>query len=156
MSTNQENEWNLSSSQEDYLEAIAQLAAEHGHAHTKDIAELLGVKMPSVTTALRSLAELGLITYQTSHPVSLTFAGKIISQRIMRRHRAFKRFFWHILGTSEEKADEIACKMEHLIDSETEVRFLAFMDVMENWDEASQKIKSLAESVIRINDSREN
>ncbi|MBP5586310.1 MAG: hypothetical protein J6Y92_08165, partial [Lentisphaeria bacterium] len=45
----------LTESLEDYLEAIAELIAVEGHAHAKEIAAKLNVKMPSVTGALRQL-----------------------------------------------------------------------------------------------------
>ena len=43
----------MSSNMEDYLETIALLIDEHGHAHARDVARRLNVKMPSVTCALR-------------------------------------------------------------------------------------------------------
>ena len=43
----------LTESLEDYLEAIAELIEVEGHAHAKEIAAKLNVKMPSVTGALR-------------------------------------------------------------------------------------------------------
>ena len=52
----------LSASLEDYLEAIAELCSKEGHAHSKEIAEKLSVKMPSVTEALRQLVEMGYIS----------------------------------------------------------------------------------------------
>ena len=55
----------LTESLEDYLEAIAELSAVDGHAHTKEIADKLKVKMPSVTGALRQLAEMKYIVYNT-------------------------------------------------------------------------------------------
>jgi DtxR family Mn-dependent transcriptional regulator len=54
----------LSSSLEDYLEAIAELADSGGKAHCNDIAQRLNVKKPSVTTALQTLMEKGLIDYR--------------------------------------------------------------------------------------------
>ena len=65
----------LSESMEDYLEAIAELIAVGGHAHTKEIAQKLNVKMPSVTGALRQLEQMGYIIYNTHYPVQLTEEG---------------------------------------------------------------------------------
>ena len=65
----------ISSSLEDYLEAIAEIIEEQGHAHTKEIADHLKVKMPSVTNALQALSARGLIHYQSHSPVFLTPAG---------------------------------------------------------------------------------
>ena len=46
----------LSSSLEDYLEAIYQIVEQSRVARVRDIAARLGVQKPSVTGALRSLA----------------------------------------------------------------------------------------------------
>ena len=47
----------LSSSMEDYLEAIAFLKKDKGVARVRDIGRLLKVRTPSVTGALNVLAE---------------------------------------------------------------------------------------------------
>ena len=109
----------LSESLEDYLEAIAELIAVEGHAHTKEIAGKLNVKMPSVTGALRQLEQLGYITYNTHYPVSLTREGELVAGKIVRRHRALTRFFSSILGLPHDKASETACRLEHAVDEET-------------------------------------
>ena len=88
----------LSESLEDYLEAISELIAIEGHAHTKEIAEKLNVKMPSVTAALRQLDKMGCIVYNTHYPVQLTAVGKEIADQVVRRHRILKKFFGDILG----------------------------------------------------------
>ena len=94
----------LSASLEDYLEAIAELCNAEGHAHSKEIAEKLGVKMPSVTEALRQLVEMGYIIYNTHYPVELTPAGRSVAEEIVQRHRELKRFFAEILGLTPAKA----------------------------------------------------
>ncbi|OQC16655.1 MAG: Transcriptional regulator MntR [Lentisphaerae bacterium ADurb.Bin082] len=62
----------ISSTLEDYLEAIAALVEINGHAHTKDIAERLNVSMSTVSSALQTLSSRSLITYQPHMPVKLT------------------------------------------------------------------------------------
>mgnify|MGYP003310512237 CR=1 FL=1 len=74
----------LSASLEDYLEAIAELCAHEGHAHSKEIAEKLSVKMPSVTEALRQLVDMGYIIYNTHYPVQLTSAGRAVAEEIVK------------------------------------------------------------------------
>lgn len=46
----------LTKSNEDYLEAIGLLSEKNGTAQVRDIAEMLKVKMPSVTSAVKQLA----------------------------------------------------------------------------------------------------
>ena len=53
--------YHLTASLEDYLEAIAELTAAEGHAHTKEIAKKLNVKMPSVTGGLYKFANLSYV-----------------------------------------------------------------------------------------------
>lgn len=43
----------LTKSNEDYLEAIGLLSEKSGTAQVRDIAEMLKVKMPSVTSAVK-------------------------------------------------------------------------------------------------------
>lgn len=120
----------ISSSLEDYVEAIAEITARNGHAHTKDIAEKLSVKMPSVTGALQLLAKRGLITYSRNQPVELTAAGEEIAARVTRRHLVLRQFFRDVFKLSEVKADETACRIEHVIDEEVIERFVALSEAI--------------------------
>jgi len=105
----------ISSSLEDYLEAIATIIEQNGHAHTKDISEMLNVTMPSVTNALQALAARGLIVYRSHLPVKLTTEGSLQAEDIRRRHSTLKRFFEELLKLDEPQADTSACKIEHVI-----------------------------------------
>lgn len=127
---------NLSASLEDYLEAIAQLTAVNGHAHTKEIAEQLKVKMPSVTGALRQLEKMGYIVYNAHYPVILTEEGERIAKEVMRRHGILKSFFTDLLGLTPEKASATACHLEHVVDSDTIERFVLFSKAMEHRTDA--------------------
>lgn len=106
----------ISSSLEDYLEAIADLIEKDGHAHSKELAARLQVKMPSVTNALQALAARDLIVYQPHQPVVLTASGTAAAQIIRNRHICLQRFFAEVLALSSEEADATACKVEHVID----------------------------------------
>jgi len=120
----------LTESLEDYLEAIAELIAVEGHAHAKEIAAKLNVKMPSVTGALRQLEKMGCIVYNTHYPVQLTEKGREIAEDVMHHHRVLKQFFSEILGLPLDKASETACRLEHLIDCDTIERFVLFSEAI--------------------------
>ena len=141
----------LSESLEDYLEAIAELIAIEGHAHTKEIAEKLNVKMPSVTAALRQLDKMGCIVYNTHYPVQLTPAGKEIADQVVRRHRILKNFFSGILGLHPDKASETACRLEHAVDEETIERFILFSEAIENRSDARSLQIYLTEAMSMLN-----
>ena len=127
----------LSESMEDYLEAIAELIAVEGHAHTKEIAEKLNVKMPSVTGALRQLEQMGYIVYNTHYPVQLTRTGKEIAEQIVYRHSVLKQFFSRILGLPLQKADDTACRLEHAVDDDTISRFVLFSEAIGTREDAA-------------------
>lgn len=105
----------LSSSAEDYLEAVGVLCARHGQAQVSDVAEMLNVKKPSVTVAMRSLADLGLITYKPYQPIQLTEEGKIYARKVMNAHGVLLRFMQEAAGLSAERATQAACEMEHVL-----------------------------------------
>ena len=106
----------ISSSLEDYLEAIAEIIETKGHAHTKDIADRLRVKMPSVTSALKLLAARGCLDYEPNMPVLLTPLGRRLAENVLKKHRILRRFFQHILLLPPGAANRLACRIEHEMD----------------------------------------
>jgi DtxR family Mn-dependent transcriptional regulator len=103
----------ISATLEDYLETIFTLSTDKGYARSKDIAEHFQIKTSSVTAAMRSLAEKGLITYEPYSVIQLTPKGKKVASCINSRHSVLKRFFTDILQLSAQEAEECACSMEH-------------------------------------------
>ena len=142
----------LSESLEDYLEAIAELIAVEGHAHTKDIAARLDVKMPSVTGALRQLEKLNYIIYNTHYPVVLTSEGTAVADEVMRRHRVLKSFFSDILGLPLETASETACRIEHVVDENAIRRFVLFTEAIGSRDDARKLQTYLTEAMGHFDD----
>ena len=109
----------LSSNMEDYIEAIAVLSQQNDVVRVKDIAALLKIKMPSVTSALTKLKELGLIDYEKYGYIKLTTSGNIISDRVISKHLCLKEFFSKALNLSDDQSEAEACKIEHHITTET-------------------------------------
>lgn len=105
----------LSRSAEDYLEAIGRLCRKYGTAQVSEIANILGVKKPSVTAAMRQLAAEGLIEYRQYAPIRLTDAGREYADSVIRAHRIIRRFMREAAGLSPERADAAACIMEHIL-----------------------------------------
>jgi len=118
----------LSASLEDYLEAISNLAGESNVAHSKDIAESLGVSKSSVTGALRVLKKKGLANYKPYDFVTLTKAGRAAAAEIVRKHDILKSFFVNVLGVEIDIAQEAACKAEHTLGPEVIARLLCFIE----------------------------
>jgi DtxR family Mn-dependent transcriptional regulator len=120
-----------SASMEDYLEAVAMLRSRGRAVRVKEISQALGVKMPSVTAALRKLSEEGLVEHERYGRVKLTPAGERTAKDVFHRHEVLRRFLADILHIDPATALEDACRMEHSISPATLERlsnFLAFAE----------------------------
>lgn len=139
MATAAQGQKKLSGSMEDYLEAIYLLSREHGFARSKDIASRLGVLVPSVTGALRTLAGRNLVHYEPYSVVRLTEEGEKIAKRTVRRHTTLRTFLEQILGVQPDEADSNACRMEHAISPAVMDRLVAFIDFVDQAPEVRRK-----------------
>ena len=145
----------ISSSLEDYLEAIADLIESNGHAHSKELAERLMVKMPSVTNALQALAARDLIVYKPHQPVVLTAAGAQAAAVIRKRHLGLCRFFETVLQLSHEEADVTACKVEHDINEVVLQKLIALTDFLTVDPSAEELRRKFAERLAEIVPSKD-
>jgi DtxR family Mn-dependent transcriptional regulator len=114
---------------EDYLESIIMLRRGKKEAvRVSQMSQALGVKMPSVTGALKKLSEEGLVEHQRYGRVKLTPEGEKVAQDVFRRHEALRRFLEEILSVDAEIAADDACKMEHAISPLTQKRLAKFIE----------------------------
>lgn len=118
----------LSASLEDYLEAIYHIVAKKNAARAKDIVERLGVHNSSVTQALRSLSDKGLVNYAPYDLVTLTEAGQEAAASVVERHRALRSFLLEVLGLDSEQAERDACRLEHATSPDVLERLRLLMD----------------------------
>jgi len=118
---------NLTSNMEDYLEAILTLQEEQKVARVRDIARQLKVKMPSVTGAVKNLAEKGLVNYERYSFVTLTERGRKIAEEIINRHQVIYDFLTRVLLVDIEIAELDACRIEHAVSPETMTRLKTFL-----------------------------
>jgi len=119
---------NLSSSLEDYLEAIFNLSKESNIARSKDIAKSLGVSRASVTGALRVLKEKGLANYKPYDYVTLTEIGRATAAEIAKKHKILESFFIDVLGIKTDTAQKAACKAEHALGPGIIAKLLCFIE----------------------------
>ena len=83
----------LTSSMEDYLEAVLILHQKHGSVRGVDIAVHLGVTKPSVSRAVKELSKSEYIVKNTDGTLSLTDSGLQIATQIYEKlfHQAAHR-----------------------------------------------------------------
>lgn len=110
------------------MEVISELSEKDANVRPSDIAQELKVKRPSVTSALNSLADKGLVEYEKYRPVILTKEGKKHAVGIQKKHAVLRQFFTDILGVDASEADIAACKMEHSMNDAMMKKLTHFMD----------------------------
>ena len=113
---------------EEYLETIYDLESRNGSAKTTAIAKCLKVAPASVTEALCSLSDKGLVAYEPYRGATLTEEGKKIADTIKRKHRLLEVFLTDVLHLNREKVHDEACRMEHTISEETEDALCRMLD----------------------------
>ena len=116
---------------EDYLEAITDLDKEKKAVRVRDIAKRMDVRMPTVTSMLKTLNNRGLVHYEKYEYVELTKDGAKIGNEMRRRHGILMEFLTTILNIEPETANEDACKMEHALSPETMDSLIDFMDFIQ-------------------------
>lgn len=122
----------LSESLENYLEVILDLEKNHKVARAKDIADRLELQRGSVTSALKSLADKGLINYAPYSLITLTAKGKKMAREITARHALLKNFLTRVLQVDAATAEDTACRLEHAIDPRTVERLTCFMEYIDH------------------------
>lgn len=113
---------------EDYLESIIMLREGKKTVRVSQMSKALGVKMPSVTSALMKLSEQGLVEHKRYGRVQLTPDGEKIAEDVFRRHEALHRFLAEILNVDPEIAATDACKMEHSVSPVTQEKLAKFVE----------------------------
>ena len=108
----------VNESAENYLETILILSKSHPVVRSVDIAEELGFKKSSVSVAMKNLREKNHITVTKEGFIYLTESGRKIAEMIFERHELLTAWLVQ-LGVDPHVASEDACKIEHVISSES-------------------------------------
>jgi DtxR family Mn-dependent transcriptional regulator len=100
--------------EENYLKALFNLANEKGDVSANELSKRLAIKMPTVNSMMKKLAEKKLVHYEVYKPLRLTEKGKKEAGLIIRKHRLTEMFLVQNMGFGWEEVHEIAEQIEHL------------------------------------------
>ena len=103
----------VSSTVEEYLEAIYRLQERDGAAKTTELAKQLKVALGTITNTVESLEKQSLIVHEPYKGVKLTAKGRKIALNVVRRHRLSECLLVDILKLEWGKAHDAACRLEH-------------------------------------------
>lgn len=122
----------LSPNMEMYLKTILRLGADGQPVRVKAMAESMGITMPSVSEALRSLKARGLVLHPSYGAVQLSARGRKVAEVINGRFEVLQKFFVEVLQLDPDAAAQDACEIEHVMGPETLARLTAFLDYMQH------------------------
>ncbi len=109
---------NLTPSQEHYLEHIYHLTSQKGPVRMREIAEAVGVRLPSVTRAVARLAEAGMVSHEVYGTVEITERGAESARAVQRRDDCLTSLLVDILGIEPDTAKTEVCRIEHVLGSD--------------------------------------
>ena len=121
----EENE--LSHSAAHHLMAVHELRQEHGYARVSDIAQHLKITKGSVSSAMKHLKERGYVQEDRNRFLELSETGLKVVRETENARVVVQRFLTDALGMDADDAEIDACKVEHLISSQTRVRLVYFL-----------------------------
>ncbi|MCI8813882.1 MAG: metal-dependent transcriptional regulator [Lachnospiraceae bacterium] len=108
----------IQESAENYLETILILHNRLGQVRSIDIVNELSFSKPSVSIAMKNLRNNGYIQMDKDGYITLLDKGARIAEKIYERHILLTEWLT-ALGVDPEIAAKDACRMEHVISSES-------------------------------------
>jgi DtxR family Mn-dependent transcriptional regulator len=100
--------------EENYLKALYNISNETGEVNVTELSKRLQIKMPTVTSMMKKLAEKKLVNYQSYKPLNLTEKGKKEAGLIIRKHRLTEMFLVEKMKFGWEDVHDIAEQIEHI------------------------------------------
>ncbi|QGN24250.1 metal-dependent transcriptional regulator [Elizabethkingia anophelis] len=104
----------ISQTEENYLKVLYNLMSLKGEASVNDISKQLDIKMPTVNSMVKRLAEKKLVVYELYKPLKLTDEGKKQAALIIRKHRLTEMYLVEKMGFGWEEVHNIAEQIEHI------------------------------------------
>lgn len=104
----------ISQTEENYLKALYKLTNLKGEVSVNEISKHLAIKMPTVNSMVKRLAEKGLVHYESYKPIKLTKEGSKKAVLIIRKHRLTEMYLVEKMGFGWENVHQIAEQIEHV------------------------------------------
>ena len=108
----------IQESAENYLETILMLSKKQPSVRSIDIANELSYTKASVSIAMKNLRENGYVKVDNDGYITLTEKGLTIAETMYERHTLLSNWLTQ-LGVNKETALEDACRIEHVLSSES-------------------------------------
>lgn len=110
-----------------HLMTISHLLEKNGYARVTDVARSLEITRGSASITLKALKEKGLVQEDQNKFLRLSEKGQHLSHSIQSMRKILVKFMKNVLDVDAGQAEVDACKIEHLLSSETGSKLLQFL-----------------------------
>ncbi len=111
-----------------YLRTILELEEENINPLRARISERLGHSGPTVSQTIGRMERDGLVVVSVDRHLELTEVGRRKAISVMRKHRLAERLLSDVIGLDWELVHEEACRWEHVMSEQVELRILDMLD----------------------------
>jgi DtxR family Mn-dependent transcriptional regulator len=118
------NHHDLIDTTEMYLRTVLELEEEGIIPLRARIAEHLRQAAPTVSQTIARMERDDLITLDDDRRIRLTPQGRLLAERVMRKHRLAECFLADVLGLEWQLIHDEACRWEHVMSEAAERRLL--------------------------------
>jgi DtxR family transcriptional regulator, Mn-dependent transcriptional regulator len=112
------NHHDLIDTTEMYLRTVLELEEEGIIPLRARIAEHLGQAAPTVSQTIARMERDDLITLDDDRRIRLTPQGRLLAERVMRKHRLAECFLADVLGLEWQLIHDEACRWEHVMNED--------------------------------------
>jgi DtxR family Mn-dependent transcriptional regulator len=110
-----------------HLMAMHFLFVKNGYIRGVDIAGYLNISRSSVSITMKKLIAKGYVYEDENKFFHFSDKGKILIESVLNKRKIIQIFFNNVLKLDDAKAEEEACKIEHLLSKETGEKLLTFV-----------------------------
>ncbi|WP_456441506.1 metal-dependent transcriptional regulator [Caldithrix abyssi] len=121
------DEIELTHSSVHHLMAMHELLARNGYVRGVDIAKYLNISRSSVSITIHKLVKKGYIREDENKFYHFTEKGRALINDVLSKRRIIRLFFEKVLNLPSKRAEEEACKVEHLLEEETGQKLMNFI-----------------------------
>jgi DtxR family Mn-dependent transcriptional regulator len=111
-----------------YLRTVYELEEEGIVPLRARIAERLSQSGPTVSETVARMERDGLLRVEGGRKLALTDTGRMLSTRVMRKHRLAECLLVSVIGLPWEEVHIEACRWEHVISDNVERRLVELLD----------------------------
>ena len=109
----------ISKALEEYLKTMYILQVQGKELRVTGIANQMNISKPSVTKAINSLKENGLVDYETYGKIELTENGNDLAKKILEAYDISYVFFKDVIGLDDEASKREAEKLKLTMEDNT-------------------------------------